>query len=285
MKTRKPIDRFLLIAAGLALLVPKLADRPAVADVLELDVRSQYSHIRVRKQGNVRELIFVRDNGQEVIESAINLKTPHEQLAPYARFMFASYLFRPKQEHVLIVGLGGGAMVHFYQRYDPEVRVDAVEIDPTVVRIAQKYFRVRPTKKVHIETADGLQYLAKTETKYDVIYMDAFLKPSADTDDTGVPRRLKTVQFYKDARGKLRPEGLMVFNLNAHDALEEDIRTIRSALPQVYVFRLEDGNVVAVGSQTETREKPAVLLDRGKELDRRFKTHFSFRAMVQRLDK
>ena len=38
----------------------------------------------------------------------------------------------------------------------------------------------------------------KKNDKYYVIYMDAFLKPSTDTDSTGAisPLRLKTLAFY-----------------------------------------------------------------------------------------
>ena len=40
---------------------------------------------------------------------------------------------------------------------------------------------------MNIVTADGLKFIAEAEKQYDVIYLDAFLKPSADTDSTGVP--------------------------------------------------------------------------------------------------
>jgi spermidine synthase len=255
------------------------------AGTVELDVKSEYSHIRVLKQGSLRSLVFVRDNGEEAIETMVNLRTPHELLAPYSRYMFASYFFLPKQERVLMIGLGGGAMVHFCQHYDPEVQMEAVEIDPVVVKIAEKYFRIKPTTNVRIETADGLRYLEQTKTRYDVVYMDAFLKPAVDTDTTGVPRRMKTVQFYQAAQEKLQPEGLMVFNLNVHVALDEDLRTIRSAFAQVYVFRVPGGdNVVAVGSQSEARVKLATLQQRAAEIDRRFKTSFSFREMLRKLE-
>jgi spermidine synthase len=257
---------------------------PRARATLELDVQSAFSHIRVYKQGNVYSLIFVRDNGDEAVQTMINMRIPHELMSAYARFMFASYLFLPKQERVLIVGLGGGAMIHFCQRYDPELRVDAVEIDPAVVKIAEKYFKTRSTKNVNIVTGDGLSYLEKTKTQYDVIYMDAFLKPSPATDPTGAPRRMKTIQFYKNVQQKLKPEGLVVFNLNTSAALEEDLRTIRGAFPQVYVFRVEGGNVVVIGSRSETREKLSVLQNRAIEIDRRFKASLSFQQMLRQLE-
>src|SRR5438105_978083 len=40
---------------------------------LELDVRSKYSHIKVTRENNLRTLWFVRDSGEEVVESIVDL--------------------------------------------------------------------------------------------------------------------------------------------------------------------------------------------------------------------
>ncbi len=251
---------------------------------LELDVRSSYSHIRIRKTNNTRTLLFVRDSGEEVTESMVNLDRPHQLLVTYTRFMFLSYLFRPKPEKVLMVGLGGGAMVHFLQHYDANVKVDVVEIDPAIVSIADKYFGVRSGDNVNIMTKDGFEYLTKSGAAYDVIYMDAFLKPSRDTDSTGVPLRLKTLKFYAEIQKRLKPDGLVVFNLNPHSTVDGDIKNIRDAFPQTYVFELpEYGGLVVVGSLARQRAQAATLRADAEQLDRRFRATFSFRDMVRRL--
>jgi spermidine synthase len=250
---------------------------------IELAVKSDYSRIRVRKKDNVRTLGFVRDNGDEVIESMVDLDRPHDLIIDYTRFMFLSYLFRPKQEKVLIVGLGGGAMIHFLKHYDPKVKIDVVEIDPKIVEIADKYFGVRSGGNVNIITKDAFDYLKNTEARYDVIYMDAFLKPSNDTDKTGVPLRLKTIRFYKEIQQKLNPAGLVVYNLNPHATVGEDVKTIREAFPQTYTYELPEwGGYVVVGSMVEQRQPANGLLKAAVELDRRFKTQFSFLEMARR---
>src|SRR5262249_52739648 len=133
--------------------------------------------------------------------------------------------------------------------------------DPAIVKLADKYFGVRTGGNINILTKDGLQYLKETEAQYDVIYMDAFLKPSVDTDPTGVQLRLKTVEFYKESQRKLAPDGMMVFNINAHSMIEEDIRTIRDAFPQTYVFELPySEGLVVVGSLSQERMDRAALL-------------------------
>lgn len=258
---------------------------------LELELKSKYSHIRIRRNGSVRTLIFVADNGAEARESQIDSASPHVLHFPYLRYMFLSYLFRPEPEKVLIVGLGGGSMVHFLNRYDPRVEVDAVEIDPEVVRIADEYFGVRNRNKetdkvqVKIITADGLEYLKDTQSRYDVIYLDAFLKPATDNDDTGVPLRLRTRDFYKRVQAKLKPDGLVVFNLHTHRGSDEDMQAIRDSFAQVYTFSVSSrsGRVI-VASPSSTRLSRTEILERARSRDSRNNPGFSFEEMARDLE-
>ena len=196
---------------------------------------------------------FVRDNGVEQIQSVLNMKRPYELVTQYSRLMFASYFFMPQQKQVLIVGLGGGAMIHFYEHYDAETKIDAVEIDEKVVQLAEKFFDVRTRKNTTIITEDAFLYFKSNKTRYDVIYMDAFLKPSEKTDATGQPLRLKTVEFYKGLREQLTPEGIVVINLNIHQRTNDDLATIRSAYPQVYTFKAPTPNMIVVCTWGKTR--------------------------------
>lgn len=256
---------------------------PGVGSV-ELDVRSQFSHIRVRRLHNIRTMLFVRDNGEEAMQSQIDLNRPFEVRFPYVQYMFTSYLFCPHQERALIVGLGGGGMIHFLRHYDPQLQIDVVEIDPVVVDVADKYFGIRSDEKLKIAAADGFEHLAKTETVYDVIYLDAFLKPSAATDSTGVPLRMRTIEFYRQVQKKLKPGGVVAFNLNAGPDLRGDLTTIGEAFAQMYVFHLPNNTgAVAIGSTVPERSTIQTLIARGTELDRRFRASFSFQAMARRL--
>ena len=253
-------------------------------EATELEVQSKFSRIVIRKRGTVRSLFFVHDDGVEALESTLDLARPQDLILPYTRCMFASYLIRPQQKQVLIVGLGGGSMVQFLKHHDRDLRVDVVEIDPVVVNIADKHFGTRSGGKVRIVLKDAHEYLDTTPQRYSVIYMDAFLKPSAATDDTGVPLRLKTVRFFKDIQKKLEPDGLMVFNLHFHTGTKDTLAAIRSAFPQVYVFRVSHRRSLAViGSLAEEREKPADLRLRARQLDRRFRANFSFQKVLKDL--
>lgn len=250
---------------------------------LEYDVKSDFSHIRVRRRDDYRAMMFVRDSQEEVVESMLDLARPNRLVVPYTQFMFLSYAYRPVQERVLIVGLGGGSMVHFLKKFDPKLKVDVVEIDPVVVNIARRFFGVASGGNVKIITEDAFKYLAGETPKYDVIYMDAFLKPSEETDSTGKPLNLNTVQFYRDLQSHLTKEGVVVFNLNHHRGIREDLATMNEAFANVYPFILpENSGLVVVASTAEAPQATAATLKQARELDRRPNATFSFEQLARR---
>jgi len=248
---------------------------------LVLDVHSEYSHIRVRAKGSVRSLFFVRD-GREVLESRMDLEAPHELKLSYTRTMFASYLYEPRPERVLIVGLGAGSMVRFLQHHDPDLHIDAVEIDPVVVRLADECFGTRPAETVDIHTADGFDYLANTDQRYDVIYMDAFLKPSG-AGTSATPPELRTLAFLRSIQSKLESGGVVVFNLTIQSDTEDDIETIRTAFARADVYRTARRNLVVVARTDAVSPTAEVLSERAGELDQRLDTGLRFTRILQSL--
>ncbi len=276
----KRLSVALLILAALGAW-PGVAAAGLGSGPIEAEVKSAYSHILIRRQGNMRSMNFVRDNGVEQIQSVLNLKQPYDMVTQYSRLMFASYLFMPQQKQVLIVGLGGGAMIHFYEHYDKDLKVDVVEIDEKIVQLADKYFDVRTHGNTRIVTKDAFEYLKTNKTRYDVIYMDAFLKPSEETDATGQPLRLKTIAFYKGLREQLTPDGIVVINLNIHEHTNNDLAAIRSAYSQTYSFKASTPNIIVVCTDEKTRATSAALHAKALELDRRFKATFSFQSVLR----
>lgn len=250
---------------------------------LELDQVSEFSHIKVTRDGDTRTLWFVRDNGEHVVESRVNLKQRDDLRVEYTRYMFLSYVFVPEPRRVLIVGLGGGAMVNFLKIHDPKVKVHVVEIDPMIVSIADRYFDVRSGDNVDVKVADGLAHIRETDEKYDVIYMDAFLRPSGGTDMTGVPLHLKTLAFYEQVKQRLNSNGVVVFNLNPHPSILQDIRLIRKSFPNTYVFNLQDhAGYVVIASTSASSMTRSKIEGEASRLDKRFKVPFSFHEMTNR---
>lgn len=250
----------------------------------ELWIKTEYSNVILRQKGRVRLLYFVRDSGEQLVESAMDLALPHELLMAYTRTMFASYLFVPEPSKVLIVGLGAGSMVRFLEYHDPKVEIVALDIDPMIVEIADKYFGTRPSKGVRLLVADGIEFLSRQGERFDTIYMDAFLKPSDTTDSTGVPLAMKTGNFYRLVQQRLTKDGVVVFNINMHEGAAADIEAIRRSFPGVYVFRVRNsGNLVVVASMDDERANPEQLRAVAQSVDARLPGKFSLGPLVTEL--
>jgi spermidine synthase len=249
-----------------------------------LELETPFSKVRLRDAALLRSLFFVRDDGTPMLQTRLNLALPHVLTVPYTRTMFASYLFQPAPVRVLVVGLGGGAMVRFLEHRDPELEIEAVDIDPEVVRIADRYFGTRSSEHVRIEVADGYEVVRNGAQPYDVIYIDAFLRPSDETDSSGNPLRLKETPFYHALRSRLSANGVAVFNLNPQPDREKDVAELRGAFPQLYVFDCEgDLNWVAVATLEPSRRTVSELAQAASSLRPGFEGDLDFADMVGHL--
>ena len=61
----------------------------------------------------------------------------------YPQMMLGALFVNPAPQSVLIIGLGGGTIPRALRELLPETRIDVVEIDPAVVRVAQPLLRLR----------------------------------------------------------------------------------------------------------------------------------------------
>ncbi|HEX9434450.1 MAG TPA: fused MFS/spermidine synthase, partial [Burkholderiales bacterium] len=196
--------RTVIIFARALLLASLCLALGACQGVLVHEVKSDYSHIKVIDYGSRRALYFVGDKELDLVETLIDLREPYRLQHPYAQAMTAGLLYRPEPNSVLLVGLGGGALVRFLNHYFPDVRLDVVEIDPAVVEVARDYFGTRPVPGTRILVADGRDFLARSTERYDLILLDAHLYPSELTDGTGHPLSLRTEAFYRSLHERLR---------------------------------------------------------------------------------
>ncbi|HMV78087.1 MAG TPA: methyltransferase [Leptospiraceae bacterium] len=248
--------------------------------VLIKDVKSAYSRMKVIDESGIRNLYFVRDSGEEVLESAIHLYTPEKLQVLYTKKMFSSFLIFKNPKSVLMAGLGGGGIVHFMQFFFPDVSLDTVEIDAEIVKTAKELFYVKEKENSRIYIADFLQYAEKTEKKYDLIFLDAFLKPSDRTDPSGTDKRFKEEAFYGLMKKRLNPKGALVINVNTFAGYEQDILRMKKSFSNVYLFNAKgSGNVIAVCSTDSEKVSIQTMSERGDEIDLLRKPNFSFKKL------
>ena len=114
-------------------------------------------------------------------------------------------------DRVLLIGGTASGCVEEVLKY-PGVRVDCVELDPAVVRLARKHLpapalAALDDPRVRIFTQDGRTFLERTAERYDAVLLNL---PDPATTQVN---RYYTREFFAEVRKKLAPGGVLSFVL------------------------------------------------------------------------
>jgi spermidine synthase len=253
-------------ASALALALARRRCRAASGETILEEARSAYNHIVVGQRGTVRTMYFVVD-GVRYIESRLDLGYPRSLDLDYSRTMMAGFLVQPEPRRLLMVGLGGGQISNYLFERFPGLEVDAVDIDPEVVRLARKYFGVPDHPRYRTHVADGRLFIERAAPmeRWDMVMLDAFR-------GVFVPLHLKTHEFYRACLSRLASAGVVVANLhNATRTYPNDRETLASVFPNCYAFLSESGNQTTfVGSASPQRVGPYGMRENAALLRPRF---------------
>ena len=158
----------------IALLLLPLA-QTAEARIIHRE-RSLYSTILVDQRGSTICLQFsVRKDQRN--QTCLDRSDPQKMVFPYAKMMMLSLLMVPEPERILIIGLGGGTLPIALNELYPEAHIDAVEIDPAVVTVAETYFGFQEKENLKVILKDARVFTKRAlaaEERYDLIMLDAF---------------------------------------------------------------------------------------------------------------
>ncbi len=170
-----------------------------------VDRQGDFGRVRVVEERDGLRSLYTGDGRAR--QSAVYPDHPERLVSEYARVAMVGLALVPRDGRVLFVGLGGGAMPMFVREVAPASEIDAVEIDPLIVELAQSHFGVTPDARFRIHTGDGRAFIEESPAAaYDLIVLDAF-------SDDEIPRSLATVEFLREVRRVLRPGGVVVSNL------------------------------------------------------------------------
>lgn len=117
---------------------------------------------------------------------------------------------------VLILGLGLGSIPFmlekiFFQNY----YYTAVEIDETVVDLANRYTLCSLRSNVEVIVADAYAFVMQTEQRFDLICMDVFI-------DDKIPSPFEALDFLEALRDTLTPGGILLYNRLTSRTLDKE---------------------------------------------------------------
>ena len=91
---------------------------------------------------------------------------------PFLNQYILPYRFKPAPDNVLIIGAGAGNDANGAIRGGAK-SIDAVEIDPLIIRLGKQYHPNQPYQNPAVNTvvADGRAFMERTQIRYDLIVM------------------------------------------------------------------------------------------------------------------
>lgn len=216
---------------------------------------SFYHHIEVQERvtGEVKERFLKLDS---TMEGGLRMNDGG-LLLDYQNFW---QLARLNEEltvkRALFIGAGAFGMPEEVSRLIQGSQVDVVEIDPAVIEVGRRYFKLDEHPNVQAYARDARLFLNESSGGYDLIFGDAY------NGVQHIPSHLVTQEFFSTVKKKLSPKG--VFLMNVITAVEGDqsallghlLATVRSVFPHVEAFAVSSSqrgpqNVILLASQQD----------------------------------
>ncbi len=143
---------------------------------------------------------------------------------------------------VLVLGMGSGTFATQCRRYfgEEKLNITGVEIDEKITGLAREKFGLPEDTKV--VTYDGRAYLGAVKDKYDVIMVDAY-------QDITIPFQMSSVEFFREVKEHLNPDGVMVVNMNMRTEEDEINRYLSDTISSVF------GNVYTIDVENSTNRE------------------------------
>jgi spermidine synthase len=113
-----------------------------------------------------------------------------------------------KVQRVLILGLGGGSIIQVVNKYWPDARITAVDIDSVMIELGKKYLKL-DEKKVKVVISDAYKFLtvhrSLSTDHFDLICVDLYVGDK-------YPDKFNGDDFLKLISSALNPSGIAVIN-------------------------------------------------------------------------
>ena len=172
-------------------------------------------------QGLNKGRVLMVNNTAQTIGNADDLT---RDLWDYSYYFPSALSTFPEGSDVLLLGLGGGSLVHHFDRL--KFNTDVVELDQRVKDVAIQYFGVRPEMNIVVD--DARHYLNICKKKYDIIMMDLFLNETP-------PAHVLSKESFERAKKLLNDGGVIMINFYGYISGEKGLaaRSIYKTLKSI----------------------------------------------------
>ena len=154
----------------------------------------------------------------------------------YQQYWQVARVVCPDIQRAAFLGGGAFAMPEALLEAYPYAVVDAVEIDPEVIKVGKRFYRLDRYPCLQPHAADARRFLAASPGGYDLIFGDVY------SGLRYVPHHLVTHEFFDLVERRLSSDGIFMMNaISAITGEEADLfrsicGTLRQVFSHIYVF-------------------------------------------------
>lgn len=181
------------------------------------ETESKYNgNIKVVEFGDVRRLVV--DN----ISQSISPNSPHTHKLYWGKLIHLLKEKLTSLNEVLLLGVGGGTLIHLLHQEFPNVTTTSVDIDQTMVDIANDYFNLSTVPNSRIIVADAMRVVIEPhsfdlrENQFDLVIVDIYI--GEKYPDLG-----KSGNFISNLKNLVSPTGMVIFNRIYREHHQEDV--------------------------------------------------------------
>lgn len=229
------------VAGGMGFFLGLSTTEPVMANLL-YEHNSFYHRIQVLEQGSqpntnrYLHLDSTLEGGMRVSDGGIVLGYQEYWQLPTMKPGF-------EIKRALFIGAGAFGMPEQMSRRFPNAIIDVCEIDPSVIDVGRKYFKLDEFPNVKAHAGDARQFLRQYQgEKYDFVFGDAY------NGIRQIPAHLASKEFFQLVRDHLTPQGLFLMNVISavegprSELLGGMMTTLRDVYPQVELFAVGGRN-------------------------------------------
>ncbi|HEX8563376.1 MAG TPA: fused MFS/spermidine synthase [Flavobacterium sp.] len=131
-----------------------------------------------------------------------------------------------EMQHILVLGVAGGSVIRtLTDELKYANKITGVEIDQTVVELANTYFGLNKILNLEVVIDDAFEFVLKTKERYDLVIIDIF-------KDTDMPNFLFEKFFFNRLAHLLNHGGYILFNTMTLNGMHDQRnRDFLSAIP------------------------------------------------------
>ena len=228
--------------------------QPVSKSGLESFVRDVRANLRWEEDGRESSVAIVQGSGYSFV---VNGKADGHVLVDAPTQVMSGMLgalLHPNPRRALVIGLGTGSTAGWLGKIRGMDRVDVVELEPAISRVAKDCALVNEdvlsNPKVAITIADAREALLTTKDRYDII----FSEPS-NPYRAGISS-LYTAEYYRAALERLDTDGIFIQWVQSYEvdawAVATVLVTLRDAFGAVSMWQTMAGDILLVAQREST---------------------------------